>query len=57
MNDDRDSNKEIDIGIIIRIFLVKKGFCVPVKLGNDSEIFIINGLVDIKGKRFFFIDY
>ena len=57
MNNDRDSNKKIDINIITRIFPTKKGFCIFIKLKNDLKAFIINNLMNIKGEGFFFINY
>ena len=43
--------------MIARIFLTEKGFCVPVKLRNNLEVFTINSLVNMKEKGFLFIDY
>ena len=55
MNGDRDFNKKIDINIIIRIFLIKKGFCISIKLRNGLEVFIVNNLMDIEKKGFFLL--
>ena len=53
MNNNRDFDKKIDINIIIKISLIKKKFCVFIKLRNNLETFIINSLIDIKKKDFF----
>ena len=57
MSGDRDSNKEIDISIIIGIFLIEKKFYVFIKLKNGLETFTIHSLVNMEEKGFFFIDY
>ena len=54
MSDDRDFDERIDIGIIIRIFLIEKKFYVFVKLKNSLEVFIVDNLIDIKKKIFFY---
>ena len=53
MSDDKDSNKEIDISIIIRISLIKKGFYVLIELGNGLKILIVDNLINIKKKDSF----
>ena len=57
MNGNRDSNKGIDIDTIVRISPTKKRFCVPIELRNDLEALIIDSLVNMGRKRFFFINY
>ena len=57
MSGNKDSNKRININIITRISLTKKGFCIPIKLKNGSKTLIINSLVDMGGEGFFFINY
>ena len=57
VNDNRNSDKKIDISMIVRISPIKKRFYVFIKLENNLKILTINSLVDTRKKRFFFIDY
>ena len=57
MNGDRDFDEGIDIDIIARIFLTEKKFYIFIKLGNNLETLIVNSLINIKKKGFFFINY